>query len=131
MSAYSSFVLDMSEVRTLAADMSKVDERLTRHLIPVVRKGAVNIKNAIQADLRKSSNAGFRHVATTVSFDELDGGFGAEIGPTKPAGALANVAFFGTSRGGGTVRDPWHAVEDEEPGFIRELEKVAEGLVFG
>lgn len=127
----SSVSVDMNEVRTLAADMSGVDARLARHLIPVVRKGAVNIKNAIQADLRKSSNAGFRYVASTVSFDELDGGFGAEIGPTKPAGALANVAFFGTSRGGGTVRDPGEAMEDEEPNFIRELERVAEGLVFG
>lgn len=127
----SSVSVDMSEVRTLAADMSKVDERLTRHLIPVVRKGAVNIKNAMQADLRKSSNRGFKFVASTVSFDEMDGGLGAEIGPTKPAGALANVAFFGTSRGGGTVRDPSEALGDEEPNFIRELEKAAEGLVFG
>ena len=123
--------LDMNEVRTLAVDMSKVDSRLTRHLVPVVRKGGVNIKNAMQADLRKSGNAGFRHVASTVSFDELDGGLGAEIGPTKPAGALANVAFFGTSRGGGTVRDPGEALADEEPNFIRELGRVAEELMFG
>ena len=123
--------LDMSEVRELAVDMTRVDARLTRHLMPVVRKGAVNIKDAMQADLRKSSNKGFQYVATTVSYDELDGGFGAEIGPTKPAGALANIAFFGSSRGGGTVREPKYALADEEPNFIRELEKVAEGLVFG
>ena len=123
--------LDMNEVRTLAVDMSKVDSRLTRHLVPVVRKGALNIKNAMRADLRKSRNDGFKYVASTVNFDELDGGLGAEIGPTKPAGALANIAFFGSSRGGGTVREPKHALADEEPNFIRELEKVAEGLVFG
>lgn len=122
---------DMSEVRTLAADMRQVDSRLTRHLIPVVRKGAVNVKKSMQDDLRGSSNAGFRHVASTVGFDELDGGLTAEIGPSKPAGALANIAFFGTSRGGGTVRDPGQALADEEPNFLRELEKVAEGLVFG
>ena len=126
-----SISLDMGEVRALAVDMSKVDARLSRYLVPVVRKGAVNIKNAMQADLRKSSNRGFQYVASTVNFDELDGGLGAEIGPTKPAGALANVAFFGTSRGGGTVRDPSEALGDEEPNFIRELEKAAEGLVFG
>lgn len=123
--------LDMSEVRELAVDMTRVDSRLTRHLIPVVKRGALNVKNAMQADLRKSSNAGFRHVASTVNFDDLDGGLGAEIGPTKPAGALANVAFFGTSRGGGTVRDPSEALADEEPNFIRELGRVAEELMFG
>ena len=85
--------LDMSEVRELAVDMTRVDARLTRHLMPVVRKGAVNIKDAMQADLRKSSNKGFQYVASTVSYDELDGGFGAEIGPTKPGGALANISL--------------------------------------
>ena len=121
----------MNEVRTLAADMTKVDARMLRHLVPVVRRGAVNIKEAMRADLHKSSNAGFRHVASTVTFDETDDGFGAEIGPTKPAGALANIAYFGSYKGGGTVRDPTGAMNDEEPNFVRELENVAEGLVWG
>lgn len=124
------FKLDMAEVRTLAADMTKVDSRLSRHLIPVVRKGGVNIKNAMQADLRKSSDRGFRHVATTVSFDELDGGFGVEVGPGA-GGELENIAYFGSYKGGGTVRDPWHALDDEYPSFIKHLEDVAGELILG
>lgn len=125
------FQLDMSEVRSLAADMTRVDSRLSRHLIPVVRKGGVNIKNAMQADLRKSKNRGFKKIAGTVSFDELDGGYGVEVGPELPGGALENVAYFGTYKGGGTVRDPWHALEDEYPSFVKHLEDIAEGLIFG
>ena len=44
---------------------------------------------------------------TAISYDQIGGvrALGYEIGPDKDrhAGALANVAFFGTSRGGGTV----------------------------
>ena len=123
--------VDTSQVRTLAADLRQVDGRMTRHLIPVIKRGAVNIKESMQADLKGSGNAGFRHVASTVNFDVTDGGFGFEVGPDKPAGALANIAYFGTSRGGGTVRDPKEALHDEEPNLLRELEKIAEGLVLG
>lgn len=124
------FKIDMAEVRSLAADMTRVDARLTRHAIPVVRKAGVNIKNAMQADLRKSSDRGFRHVATTVSFDELDGGFGVEVGPGA-GGELENIAYFGSYKGGGTVRDPWHALDDEYPSFIKHLEDVAGELILG
>lgn len=123
--------IDVSEVRALAHDMSRVDKRLARHLIPVVRKGAVNIRDSMRTDLRGSSNPGFRHVASTVSFDMLDNGYAVEVGPSKPAGALANVAYFGTSKGGGTVRDPKEALHDEADNFIRELDKLAEELVLG
>lgn len=121
--------IDTSEVRALAHDMARVDSSLTRHLTPVVKKGATNIKKTMQADLRQSSNAGFQYVARTVSFDLFDSGLTAEIGPSKPLGALANVAYFGTSRGGGTVRDPREALNEEADRFVSELEKMAEGLV--
>lgn len=126
---------DMNEVRTLAVDMSKVDSRLSRHLVPVVRRGAVNIKNAMNADFGKSRS--FGALQGTVTFDELDGGLGAEIGPQKRSGSKrgldfgANIAYFGSYKGGGSVRDPKEAMNDEEPNFIRELESIAEGLILG
>ena len=42
--------MDMAEVRSLAADMTAVDGRLKRHLIPTVRKAGVNIKNQLRAE---------------------------------------------------------------------------------
>ena len=50
---------------------------------------------------------------------ETPGRISAEIGPTKGgAGSLANIAFFGTARGGGTHRFYEHGEE--------ELPKLAE-----
>lgn len=126
---------DMSEVRRLSADLSKIDGRLTRHITPVIKKGAQNIKEAMQRDLNQSSNAGFRNVARSVSYDmraayAFGGGeIAVEIGPTTPDGALENIAYFGSWKGGGTVRDPGEALADEEPNFIREIEKLAEELI--
>lgn len=124
--------IDMSEVRTLARDMSRVDGRLARHLIPVIRKGAVNLKTRMASDFRESGNAGFRAIGNTVSFDVIDSGYGVEVGPEKPRGALANIAYFGGANGGGgSVRDPLERLEEETSAFIRELDKVAEELVLG
>ena len=116
--------VELSEVRAFARELEDAPLKVVREIIPVVRKGAVNIKSDMQADLRGSSNAGFRHVASTVSYDVLDGGFGVEVGPSKPAGALANVAYFGTSRGGGTVADPVGALQAEVPRFEKAIDDI-------
>ena len=121
--------VDLGELRAFARELGDVPLRVAREVIPVVRKGAVNIKSDMQADLRGSSNAGFRHVASTVSYDVLDGGFGVEVGPSKPAGALANVAYFGTSRGGGTVADPVGALQAEIPRFEKAIDDILEGML--
>lgn len=123
--------LDMSEVRTLAADMTAVDGRLARHVIPVVKKGALNIKQEIRQNFQASANGGFRYVGSTVSFDLTTSSdeITAEIGPTKPTGALANVAVFGTSRGGGTVPDPAQALANEAVSFGKALADLAQDLV--
>lgn len=126
---------DMSAVSRLSADLTSIDGRLARHINPVIKKGAQNIKEAMISDLNKSSNAGFRAVARSVSYDmrtayAFGGGeIAAEIGPTSPDGALENIAYFGSWKGGGTVRDPVEALADEEPDFVREIEKLAEELI--
>ena len=122
--------MDMAEVRSLAADMTAVDGRLKRHLIPVVRKGGVNIKNQLRSEAEQSRHFKFAHL---ISFDEIDGGYGVEVGP-EPVGAgkLENIAYFGgVHGGGGTVPDPKGALEAEAPKFLEELGKAAQGLIFG
>ena len=124
--------LDMSEVATLAADMRAVEGRLARHLVPAVSKGALNIKQDMQANFRAASNPGFRHVGSTVSYDltTSSGEISAEIGPTKPAGALANVAIWGTSKGGGGVPDPSKALANEVTAFGKALADIAEEIIW-
>lgn len=122
--------IDAHEVRELAADFTRVPGELSRHAIPVLSKGALNIKNQMRESFEASGNAGFRFVGRTVSYDLHTEGneLSAEIGPTKPAGALANVAIFGTPRGGGTVADPREALEAEGPRFEKALADLAEEL---
>ena len=122
--------IDMSEVRTLAADMAQVDSRLTRRVKPVIKRGAQNIKNQLVEEMRSSRH--FRGVAPGISYDLVDDGYTAEIGPTRgKPGSLANIAYFGTSRGGGTVRNPEYALAEEIPGFQQSLADLAAELALG
>ena len=122
--------IDAHEVRELAADFTRIPGELSRHAIPVLSKGALDIKNQMRESFEVSGNAGFKYVGRTVSYDLHTEGneLSAEIGPTKPEGALANVAIFGTPRGGGTVADPREALEAEAPRFEKALADLAEEL---
>ena len=122
--------VDVSELRKLASDLSSAPKLVRSEARAVVSKGALNIKNQMRESFEASGNAGFRHVGRTVSYDLRTEGneLSAEIGPTKPEGALANVAIFGTPRGGGTVADPREALEAEGPRFEKALADLAEEL---
>lgn len=122
--------IDTSEVRRAAADATRLPGELARWLLPAVNKGAVNIKKAMRSDLQASSNGGIRAVAATVSYDIHHDGpsIEAEVGPSKPAGALANIAYFGTSRGGGRTRDPREPLEEEAAAFEEAITSIVEDL---
>lgn len=115
--------IDTTEVRQIAADATRMPGELSRWLRPAVSRGALNIKRAMQADLEQSSNAGIRAVARSISYDLIDGDhtIEAEIGPDKPSGALANIAYFGTSRGGGHTRDPVEPLNEEAEAFQKAV----------
>ena len=124
--------IDASEVRALAEDMRRIDSRLSRHVRPVVERGAVQIKNDLQAQARKSRS--FRGFAPGISYDMRTpgGAYEAEIGPVKGRpGSLANIAYFDTSRGGGTVEDPSATLEREAPKFADALADLAAELALG
>jgi hypothetical protein len=102
----------------------------------IMKRGALEVKKAMQDDLRKSKS--FGHIARTVTFDHLPSDKGVivyEVGPdadvrvnrrrplvrrtrtgppSPPSGApLAGIAYFGGARGGGgSVQNP--AVRAEE-----------------
>ena len=131
-----SISIDMSEVRALAVDMQRVDSRLICHVKPVVKKGAVNIKEQLAAEM--GGSASFGHLARSITFDLVDDGFGAEIGPAKTRGRKtnlrrgANIAYFGGARGGGgTVADPKGALDAETPALEKHLADLAAELTLG
>jgi len=122
--------IDTSEFRAAAAAMGEGLSRLPREVRAVVSKGALNMKTAMNADFRKSRH--FKGIAGAVSYDMAGNAYysEAQIGPEKGApGSLANIAYFGTSRGGGTVTDPQVRLDDEAPRFEQALAEVAEKAV--
>lgn len=121
--------IDTSEVRALAADMRGVAPRLGRDVRAVVRKGGTNITNQLRDEM--SSSTYFKGVTAAISFDEIDGGYGVEVGPERGSpGSLANIAYFGGAYGGGgTVPDPQEALDAEADGFVRALADLAAGIL--
>jgi len=125
---------DTSELRGLAADLTSAGSGIADKVRPVVHRGANNIKRQMRAEMRASAH--FKGAADAIDYS-MHGGmmFGvgvieAEIGPRRGApGSLANIAYFGTSRGGGTVPDPKGALDVEAPNFEKAIGDVVEGLL--
>jgi len=118
---------DTSELRTLAADLGKAGTAVAREIKPVMSKGALAIKTQMRSEMFASPH--FKGVGSSITYDitESASGVMAEIGPKKGAGSpgnLANIAYFGTSRGGGTVPDPQGALDAEAPRFEAALVKI-------
>jgi hypothetical protein len=119
------------EFREFAAVLDAAGAATEAMARQVVNRSALAVKNAMRADMARSRS--FHQVAGAISYDIRSGAlFGqnvieAEIGPEKGSpGSLANIAYFGTSRGGGTVRDPGEALNDEASNFERALSEVIE-----
>lgn len=94
-----------------------------------VKKGAQNVKNSIRDDLKGSGNKAFRRIPISYTLQESAGRITAEIGPTKGGtGSLANIAFFGTARGGGTHRFYEHG-EEELPKLAEYVARAAVEVV--
>lgn len=114
--------VDNHEFREYAATLDAAAASVSRGVQQVVSKGALNIKTQMIAEALSSRH--FKGFAPSISYDITAGGDSveAEIGPVKGApGSLANIAYFGTSRGGGTVADPSVALEAEAPNFEKAL----------
>lgn len=126
--------IDTSELRSLAVDMRSAGDLIGKNVRAVVSRGALNIKNQLRREMRESRH--FPTVARSINYDIHRAGFSsgdiieAEIGPERGSpGSLANVAYFGTSRGGGTVPDPQGALDAEAPRFEEALSDILGDLL--
>lgn len=124
--------VDNSDFRRYAQSLAGAASSMPREARQVVSKGALNIKNDMQDQVRKSTHFSGGGVAESISYDMRDGGgfVEAEIGPRKGGpGDLLNIAYFGTPRGGGTVEDPSKALEREAPRFDKAIADLMESLI--
>lgn len=123
---------DVSEVVTLSLDLDRLAATAVPRVRPIIKRGALNIKTQMSAELRGSD--AFKGAARQVSFDlnASPDGLEALIGPDKDRarkghGSIANIAYFGGSRGGGgTVPDPVGALLAEAPSLLRYLGELIE-----
>ena len=100
----SEFTVDVSEARRLAGNLGKIAGAAVKDVDLVVKKGAQNVKEEMQSDARGSVH--FKGMAGAISYDSAYrvGAPRYEVGPDKDrkGGALGNIYYFGTSRGGGS-----------------------------
>lgn len=124
--------LMVDEMRRLATDVVKAAGRLAslEDVDAVMKKGSTVIKDGQNANLAGSGS--FQGIAGSVTYDRTAalGGVAYEGGPDKArhGGALANIAFFGGSRGGGTV-DFDGPLDAEIPAIEEKLADLIEGLL--
>ena len=121
-------IVDVSEVKAFAAKLQAVPERKQRRVSMIVKKAAQNVKTSTRADLTSSGNAAFRHIPISYEVQDRGSVVEADVAPDDGgAGNLANLAFFGTAKGGGT-HDFYQHARREFPNLVRELRRAAMGL---
>ena len=121
-------IVDVSEVKAFAAKLQAVPERKQRRVSMIVKKAAQNVKTSTRADLTSSGNAAFRHIPISYEMHDRGSVVEADVAPDDGgAGNLANLAFFGTAKGGGT-HDFYQHARREFPNLVRELRRAAMGL---
>lgn len=118
------------ELRTYANDLGKITGDASREVDKVLKKGAQNIKEDLVKDAKASKH--FKGLAPAISYDSLYGFQNPryEIGPDKARkeGPLGNIAYFGTSRGGGTL-DLEGPLERESKNLETELDRAVGRMV--
>lgn len=111
--------IDASELAAYGRGLAMNTVKARALVSAAVAKGALNVKNAIQEDVKSSSNPAFRRIGITYELDSNTDGITADIMPREGgASSLANIAFFGTARGGGGHRFYEHA-DDEMPNLTK------------
>lgn len=115
--------IDISQVKDLSKALAAVPLRNQTLVAAAVKHGAQNIKESVSEDLQSSSNHAFRRIRIHYDMQERGPVVEADIGPEQGgASSLANLAFFGTSRGGGHHRFYEHGADELEPTarYVRE-----------
>lgn len=125
---------DASDFTALARDLDRAAASdLVGKVEPVVARGALNVKNAMQADMGQSRS--FGQVARAISYDvdRFTEHVRAEVGPVsagRQVGDLAHFAYFGGANGGGgTVQDPEYLLDREAPALEKYVGAILDGLL--
>lgn len=112
-----------AELRALAENLGRIAGSAVKDVDEVLKKGAQNVKKEMAYSAVWSKH--FKGMAGSISYDSQYsiGTARYVVGPDKNrrGGALGNIAYFGTSRGGGTL-DIEQPLRSEEPRLQSALE---------
>jgi hypothetical protein len=119
--------VDLSQLRDLAQDMGRVPGYADRLIEPVVKEAAEDVRKLLIEGARWSPH--FKGLARSITAEAKPPAIGSiayVIGPDKArrGGALGNIFYFGTSRGGGSG-DLAGALNTAAPAFRRNLERAS------
>lgn len=116
----------VAELRAFATNLGRVAGSAVKDVDEVLKKGVQNIKTEMQADVSGSPHFKAMEGAITYESHYSPGTARWVVGPDKSrrGGALGNVYYFGTSRGGGTG-DIEKPLRSEEPRTVSALEALA------
>lgn len=105
--------VDTSQLAALAADFMSAGE-VTEAVKVSVRNALDAAKERARKDYAAFPDKGIAKVGQEFSYETKSSGavVEAQFGPTKPRGALANIAVWGTSRGGGGMPHPADYMDD-------------------
>lgn len=106
-------IVDASELTALGRRLTLAQTVSHTLIAATVKKAAQNVKDAINEDVGGSSNGGLAQVRVAYETGSEGNVEYADVSP-RDSGAsnLANIAFFGTARGGGTHEFYGHAAEE-------------------
>ena len=121
----------LAELRQLSTSLGRVAGSTVKDVDGVIKKGAQNIKDEMRADVKTSKHFSSKKksgLEQSITYDShyLPGKVRYEIGPDKykRGGALGNIYYFGTSRGGGSG-DIDKPLRSEEPRTMSALDALA------
>lgn len=124
-------LIDAGELTAFGRRAAAAHAKASIEVAKAVKKGAQNVKDAIQKDVSGSGNAAIRRVAIGYELGTTGSSVYADVSPREGgASSLANIAFFGTARGGGTHRFYEHA-EEELPILADYVGQAADDMLIG
>ena len=116
-----------NDARRIANNLGKIAAGAVKDVDAVMKKGAQNLKEDLISGARSSTH--FKGMAGSISYDQTNGlrTISYEVGPDKDrrGGALGNIFYFGTSRGGGSG-DLDGPVDRERPRLEKALLDLAD-----
>jgi hypothetical protein len=111
-----------AELRQFAISVGRIAAGAFEEVDAVVAKAALNVKTEMIADMAGSRH--FKGAAGSITYESKNAGntIRRVVGPDKGrrGGALGNIYYFGTSRGGGTG-DIDKPLRSEEPRILAAM----------